>query len=106
MLNVRSVTSSSSTPSISRTDSMIGSQCSWLGASIVMSRTSLPPSAFTMSIALTDPPASPIADVTSPSVPGSFSSSTRSVRLYEALGVTDIAPPRAALVAPSSQLQG
>ena len=71
---------------------MIWSQCSWLRASTVMSRTSLPPSAFTMSIAPIDPPASPIAEVTSPSMPGSFSSSMRSVRLYDALGVTATVP--------------
>ena len=57
-----------------------------------MSRSSLPRVAFTMSIAPTEPPASPMADVTSPSIPGSLSSSMRRVKLYEALGVTGIAP--------------
>src|SRR3954463_2552472 len=40
-----------------------------------------------MSIAPMDPPARPIAVVTSPRTPGSLSSRTRSVRLKDALGV-------------------
>src|SRR5436190_3695392 len=55
-----------------------------------MSRRTHSPAPSTMSMAPICPPARPIADVTSPSVPGEFSSLILSVRLYEALGVSGI----------------
>src|SRR5947207_4294465 len=47
---------------------------------------------WTMSTAPIEPPAWPIADVTSPSTPASFSKRIRRVRLNDALGVTGIDP--------------
>jgi hypothetical protein len=70
-----------------------------------MSRTSQRSPLSTMSIAPTLPPALPIDEVTSPSVPGWFSSLMRRVRLNEALGVNGIDltnPPRTDLGNPKS----
>src|SRR6266540_1511105 len=69
---------------------MMSLQWSWSRASTAMSRTSHSPAPSTMSMAPICPPARPIAEVTSPSVPGEFSSLILSVRLYEALGVSGI----------------
>ncbi len=82
--NVRSETCSTSTPSTARTAATIRSRWSASDASTVTSRTFVPPSARTRSIAPSEPPASPIACATRANEPGSSARPTRIVALNEA----------------------
>lgn len=84
---VRSVVSSTLAPAIASTAAVRRGQSAASPVATVMSRIVCPSSIWTRSIAPIVPPASPIALATFPSIPGRSSISTRSVRLYWALGV-------------------
>src|ERR671933_47454 len=84
--NVRSVVSSRLAPSMASTTAAMASPCSASVASTVISRTAFPSPSSTVSMSPIDPPASPIAVATRPSIPGRRSNSTRRVRENCALG--------------------
>ena len=78
---VRSETLTTRTPSTRRSAATMSWPWRSSRASMVKSRTITSRSSSTMSTAPMSPPASPMADVTRPSIPGRFRMPTRTVRL-------------------------
>ena len=106
--SVRSATCSTSMPSCALTASVMRAMCSSSTARIVTSRTFLPCSSRTRSIASSRPPASPIAAAIRANAPGRLSRCTRSVALNaaEVCGVITLRSCREAAAAASARLPG
>src|SRR5688572_16201307 len=91
--NVRSDTCTTFTPSMARRRSTICCPCRSSLALNVRSRVSVDLPMATTSMAPMSPPALPMAEVILPSIPGWFRISSRTVRLWLAVGAVCMMPP-------------